>query len=311
MKEREPSEAAYGFPPVDLAAVSKDAIQLSPLVPGACAIEEVADGALRRLVVLAPPGTLERRYVLAQSVRVLAPDGILLALAPKTKGGARLGRELATFGCEAHEDARRHHRICQTRRPERPVGLAEAMAAGAPRLSPALDLWTQPGVFSWDRVDPGTTLLLGHLGGLSGHGVDLGCGVGVLALSALENPAIIDLACVDIDRRAIDAARRNIADPRARLLHADLRDPVSVGGGLEPESLDFVIMNPPFHDAGKEDRGLGLAFISTAAALLRRGGVCRMVANIALPYEAPLNRAFADVRVLAQSGGYKVREAIK
>jgi 16S rRNA (guanine1207-N2)-methyltransferase len=296
----------YGFPPGGLAAAETDARQLSPLVPGSDAIEDIADGALVRLVVLAPPGTLERRFVLAQGLRALAPDGALVALAPKTKGGARLGGELAAFGCEVQEDARRHHRICQTRRPAHPVGLLEAIAAGAPRVSPALSLWTQPGVFSWDRLDPGTGLLLNHLAGLAGRGADLGCGVGILALRALKNPAVSDLVCIDIDRRAIDGARRNIADPRARLLHADVRAPI---GGLD--GLDFVIMNPPFHDGGQEDRGLGLAFISAAAALLRPGGVCRMVANIALPYEGRLKAVFASARMLAQSGGYKVYEAIR
>ncbi|MDB5483214.1 MAG: methyltransferase [Caulobacteraceae bacterium] len=300
------AEAVYGFPSAELAAPGPGARQLSPFAPGAEAIEDIADGALNRLVVLAPPGTLERRYVLAQGLRALAPDGALIALAPKAKGGARLRGELAAFGCAVHEDARRHHRICQTRRPGHPVGLADAIAAGAPRIVPELGLWTQPGVFSWDRLDPGTGLLLGHLAGLAGRGADLGCGVGLLALRTLANPGVSDLACVDIDRRAVEAARRNIADPRARFLHADLRAPVA---GLE--GLDFAIMNPPFHEAGKEDRGLGLAFISAAAALLRPGGVCRMVANIALPYEGRLNTVFASARMLAQSGRYKVYEAIK
>jgi 16S rRNA (guanine1207-N2)-methyltransferase len=299
-------EAVYGFPPPELAAPGPGARQLSPFVPGAEGIEDIPDGSLTRFVVLAPPGTLERRFVLAQGLRALTQGGLLVALAPKTKGGARLGGELTAFGCEVREDARRHHRICQSRRPARPVGLSEAMDAGAPQISPTLRLWTQPGVFSWDRVDPGTSLLLEHLAGLAGRGADLGCGVGVLALRALENPALITLACIDNDRRAIGAARRNIADERAQLLHADLRGPAS---GLE--GLDFVVMNPPFHEGGHEDRGLGLAFISAAAAILRPGGVCRMVANIALPYEGRLRAVFANVRMLAQRGGYKVYEAIR
>jgi 16S rRNA (guanine1207-N2)-methyltransferase len=302
-------EAVYGFPPPELAAAGPAAAQLSPLAPGAEPIEEIVDGALDRLIVLAPPGTLERRYVLAHGLRALAAEGDLIALAPKTKGGARLGGELGALGCDVQEDARRHHRICRTRRPPSPVGLPDAITAGAPRISPALGLWTQPGVFSWDRVDPGTGLLLDHLAGLAGRGADLGCGLGLLALRALESLEVSGLACVDLDRRAIDAARRNIADARAHFLHADLRAPDL--GRLGLEGLDFVIMNPPFHEGGHEDRGLGLAFISAAAALLRPGGICRMVANVALPYEARLKADFSSARMLAQRGGYKVYEAIR
>jgi 16S rRNA (guanine1207-N2)-methyltransferase len=302
----EADEAVYGAPPAVLAAAGPGAVQTSPTVPGATPLESLAGGSLARIVVLAPPGALERRYVLAQALRALRPDGELIALAPKTKGGMRLAAELAGFGCAVVETARRHHRVCQARRPDEPVGLASAIEAGAQRLSPTLGLWTQPGVFSWDRVDPGTTLLLRHLDGLAGRGADLGCGVGLLALHALDSPLIAELACVDVDRRAIEAATRNIADPRARFIHDDLRL-----GDAGLSGLDFVIMNPPFHQAGEEDRGLGLAFISAAARMLRRGGTCRLVANIALPYEGRLNAAFAKAAVLSQSGGYKVYEAIR
>jgi 16S rRNA (guanine1207-N2)-methyltransferase len=305
------SEAVYGAPPAELAAAAPGAVQVSPLVPGAAAIETLADGALARAVVLAPPGTLERRHALAHALRALAPGGELVALAPKTKGGTRLGKELAAFGCAVNETARRHHRICVTRRPAAALGLEAAMEAGAARLDPGLGLWTQPGVFSWDRLDPGTALLLGHATGLSGRGADLGCGVGVLARRALENPSVTRLLCLDIDRRAIEAARRNIADPRAQFLHRDLRRPRSGETDAELAGLDFVIMNPPFHAAGEEDRGLGLAFISAAAGLLRKGGVCRLVANIALPYEARLAAEFTRASVLAQAGGYKVYEAVR
>lgn len=306
------TEAVYGAPPPELAASALGATQVSPLVPGADALEFIPDGALSRVVVQAPPGTLERRYVLAQALRALAPGGDLIALAPKTKGGARLGKELAAFGCAARETARRHHRICQTSRPADPIGLADAIAAGAARLAPPpLGLWTQPGVFSWDRVDPGTALLLAQAGGLTGRGADLGCGVGVLGLRVLESAAVTELVCVDIDRRAIEAARRNITDPRARFLHEDIRLGSPEATDFPFKGLDFVVMNPPFHDAGAEDRGLGLAFISAAASLLRAGGVCRLVANIALPYEGRLNAEFSQAKVLSQVGGYKVYEAVR
>ena len=134
------AEAVYGAPPRELAAAAFDARQVSPLVPESEAIEDLADASLDRAVILAPPGTLERRYVLAQALRALRPGGEMTALAPKTKGGTRLGKELAAFGCTVHEDARRHHRICRLTRPEHPVGIAAAVADAAARVGGRMTL---------------------------------------------------------------------------------------------------------------------------------------------------------------------------
>lgn len=295
------SEAVYGAPPLELATPAPDALQVSPLVPGAGAIEQLADGSQSRIVILAPPGTLERRYVLAHALRALEASGELIAMAPKTRGGARLGAELLGFGCEVGESARRHHRICRCPRPATPVGIAAAIEAGGPRIAPGAGLWSQPGVFSWDRLDSGSARLVAALPPLSGRGADLGCGVGVLALAALRSGAVTELTLIDIDRRAVDSARRNVADPRARFLHADART-------APLEGLDFVVMNPPFHEQGREATALGAAFIQTAARMLRKGGTCYMVANAMLPYEAPLDSAFKRTTLLSRAGGYKVYE---
>jgi 16S rRNA (guanine1207-N2)-methyltransferase len=256
------------------------------------------------MVVAAPPGAVERRYVLAQALRALKSGGRLVALAANGKGGQRLRKELEAFGCTVSESARRHHRICACPRPASPVGLAAAIAEGGPQIPPRLGLWSQPGLFSWDRPDPGSTLLIPSLSDLAGAGADLGCGVGVLALAALASPKVKALTLIDIDRRAIEAARRNVADPRASFLQADLRE-----GAPLAEPLDFVIMNPPFHDGGAEDRSLGRDFIRRAAGMLRRGGVCRLVANVALPYEAVLKEVFATALMVDQAQGYKLYEA--
>ncbi len=293
--------AIYGAPA--LIETPPDARQVSPLAPGAAALEDAPDASLDSIAIAAPPGAVERRYVLAQALRALRPGGTLAAVAPKDKGGMRLRKELEAFGCAVVERSLRHQRLCECRRPDAPIGLAQAIAAGAPQTPPRLGLSSQPGVFSWDRPDPGSDLLAKHLGGIAGAGADLGCGVGALALAVLASSKVTALTLVDIDRRAIAAARRNVPDPRARFLQADLREPAP-----ELAGLDFVIMNPPFHDAGEEDRSLGQTFIRRAAAMMRRGGVLRLVANIGLPYEATLAEAFDQARRLEQSGGYKVLE---
>lgn len=299
-----PGVILYGAPAPGLVEVPKGAVQASPLVVGSSDLAEMATGSADEAVVLAPPGTLERDYVIAQALRVVKPGGALTVLAPKDKGGSRLRKALEGFGCAVAEDARKHHRFCFVVRPDRPKGLKPAIDGGAPRIVPGLGLWSQPGVFSWDRIDPGSAKLLELIPKLAGRGADLGCGIGVLDGPILASPAVTELTCVDLDRRAVACAEHNLDDPRARVVWGDVRDQALTG-------LDFVVMNPPFHDGGSEDKALGIAFLRAAAAMLRKGGVCWIVANRHLPYEAALAAAFSEATARADAGGYKIFEARK
>lgn len=299
-----PPVLLYGHPPPGLFAEPEGAVQVSPLEPAGSDLSEPPGVAFASALILAPPGRLERNWVLARAVELLPPGAEIIALAPRDRGGARISEALRSLGCEVTDEPRRKHRICRTLRPDAPTGLEAALDAGAARLDPRLGLWTQPGVFSWDRPDPGTALLLDVLPALEGRGADFGCGLGVLALRALQSPRVTRLELWDIDRRAISCARRNVSDSRALFRHGDLRRP---GGG--EADLDFVLMNPPFHDGGREDRSLGVAFIEAAARRLKSGGACWVTANRHLPYEAPLSSTFRQLRLAGETGAFKVYEA--
>jgi 16S rRNA (guanine1207-N2)-methyltransferase len=295
----------YGAPPPALAIAPAGALQVSPLIPGAARIEDLAAASLSAAVLAAPAGTLERRYVLALALRALQPGGGLTALAPKEKGGSRLRKELEAFGCKVEEEGRQHQRICYALRPDAPAGLEAAIAAGGPQQLPVSGLWSQPGVFSWDRDDAGSQLLIAALPALSGHGADLGCGIGVLARAVLASPKVTRLELVDLDARAIEASRRNVEDPRVAFHWADARSGPDIGG------LDFVVMNPPFHDSGQEDKALGQAFIRRAHQMLRKGAALWLVANRHLPYEAVLGEQFSRVTPKGEGRGFKIYEARK
>ncbi len=221
------TSGVFGAPPLDLVEVPKGAVQLSPLVPGASPLAAIAEGSLEEIVMLAPPGTLERRRALALALRGLRRGGRLTALAPKDKGGARIVKELSEFGCVVDESVKRHHRIATCERPQNLASDVEiALAEGAMRFIEETGFWSQPGVFSWDRIDPGSELLASHLPALSGEGADLGCGYGFLARAVLaSSPAVTGLTLIDVDGRAVEAARHNVTDGRARFVWADLRKP--------------------------------------------------------------------------------------
>lgn len=296
----------YGTPPSELVDIPAGAIPLSPLVPGAQALESQSDGSLSDFIMLAPPGTIERRYAMAQGLRALKPGAGFTVLAPKDKGGSRIAKELKAFGCNVEPMSRHHYKICSGVRPAELVGLEEAIAEGAPRFVEELDLWSQPGIFSWNRTDIGSAVLVEQLQPLAGKGADFGCGCGTLARAILKSPNVASLALFDIDRRAVEAAKRNVEDPRVSHHWADLRQSAVV-----PSGLDFVVMNPPFHDGGAEDRALGQTFIQRAAGALRKGGTLWLTANRHLPYEAVLRENFSRVELRIEAKGFKIFEARK
>ncbi len=162
---------------------------------------------------------------------------------------------------------------------------------------------TAPGVFSADGIDPGSKLLAETLPPLKGAGADLGAGWGYLAAAVLENEGVTRLHLVEEDRRALEAAKANISDPRAKFHWAD------VTRWQEPEGMDFVVSNPPFHTGRETSPELGRAFIQAAARMLHRHGRFWTVANRHLPYEATLEAHFGSVTEVVAHSGYKVIEA--
>ena len=294
----------YGRPPA-VFDVPSQATQTSPLIPNSTALEAVEPGSVDEAMIYAPPGAIERRYTIALALRALKVGGRLDIMAPKDKGGSRLAKELKGFGLSFGETAKAHHRRCIVERPETIEGLDAAIAAGGPQVVDGLDAWSQPGIFAWDRIDAGTALLAQVMPPLKGNGADLGCGFGALSTVALRSKDITSLRLIDLDRRAIEAAKKNVQDARVSFEWADVRTLPTAG------ELNFIISNPPFHDGGSEDRRLGQNFIRQAAALLKTGGVAWIVANRHLPYEADLNDAFKRVKMVADQGGYKIFEAVK
>lgn len=294
----------YGRPPA-VFDPPMSAQQTSPLIPGSMALEDVAPASVDEITLYAPPGAIERRYALALALRALKVGGKLDVMAPKDKGGSRLAKELKGFGVTFAEEAKAHHRRAILTRPETVEGLDEAIAAGAQRVVAGLDAWSQPGVFAWDRIDNGTALLADALPALKGNGIDLGCGYGALATVVLRSAAVKSLKLVDLDRRAVDAAKKNVTDERVSFDWADVR--LLEGEG----TLDFVVSNPPFHDGGIEDKRLGQKFIRKSAELLKKGGVAWIVANRHLPYENDLNEVFKRVNMVADQNGFKIFEAVK
>lgn len=164
-------------------------------------------------------------------------------------------------------------------------------------------LFHQPGVFSEAGADPASLLLARALPAkLPRRMGDLGAGVGVLSLAVLAREGVASLDLVEAEGLALDCARLNVVDERARFLWAD-----ALEAPLGP--WDGCVVNPPFHRGREADPGLGAAFVAAAARALAPGGQLWLVANRGLPYEAALAEAFREAEALGAEGGFKILHA--
>ncbi len=177
-------------------------------------------------------------------------------------------------------------------------------AHGAASRPNADGFHTAPGMFSPDRADPGSELLAARFGPeITGRVADLGAGWGWLSAKLLETaPGVAEVGLYEAEGLALDAARRNVPDARARFHWTDVT-------ALPNDSFDWVITNPPFHQSRAAEPGLGQAFIAAAARMLAPSGTALIVANRQLPYESALTAAFRDWEELPGNGVYKLFRA--
>jgi 16S rRNA (guanine1207-N2)-methyltransferase len=261
--------------------------------------------------VTAPEGPYATAIVCLPRARDLA-RATVAAAADATDGPVIVDGD-KTDGIESMLRALRDHAGAEPAQPlSKAHGKIVALAPGA-----RLDEWraaaprvieggfvTAAGNFSADGIDPASRYLADALPTkLGARVIDLGGGWGYLSARALTRPGIAHLDLVEAEKTALDAARRNVTDPRAHLHWADATR-------WQPETrADTVISNPPFHMGRAADPGLGRAFIAAAAGMLRPSGALWLVANRHLPYESALTQHFRHLTEAAGGSRFKVLHA--
>ncbi len=110
------------------------------------------------------------------------------------------------------------------------------------------NLYSDNGVFSKDKFDYGTRLLLDSIdiSKLSGNVLDLGCGIGVVGIILGTINENINIDMIDINDRAISLVRDNLTlnKVKANVFSSDVYSNVN-------KKYDYIITNPPIR-AGKE-----------------------------------------------------------
>jgi len=257
------------------------------------------------------PGTWQD---LATAWRHLEPAGALLLCGANALGVRSAVKRLARELNQEPEVLvnRAHGRLVRFRRDrgDGPVAPATPQVELPPGLAgdahdAPLFLGSAPGLFSADRLDRGTELLLEQLVAVEPGErlLDLGCGIGPLGLAMLRRWPGSRAVLADADARAVNCARANAAHlgvaDRCEVVWWDAGEPPPVTG------CDRILLNPPFHRGKTVDLSLARALFATAAASLRGGGIALIVANRALPYETELQR-HGRIKQLALGHGFKI-----
>ena len=106
--------------------------------------------------------------------------------------------------------------------------------------------FSRRGLFSYNEIDVNSLILIENIPKIEGKLLDLGCGFGAIGIVLAKINPLICLTGCDINRIAIEMAKKNAAlnGVKAKYIFSDCFDGVD---GF----FDAIVLNPPIH-AGKE-----------------------------------------------------------
>ena len=164
------------------------------------------------------------------------------------------------------------------------------------------------GVFSKDRVDFGTNVLLNALPDIENgkRVIDVGCGYGVIGIAIAKSNPTLDVLMVDVNERAIDLVKENIHINKcdnAKVLLSSLFKNVE-------GTFDYIISNPPIR-AGKD---IVHGVIIDGYNYLNTGGKVFVVIQKkqgAPSLEKKMQEIFGNVETIDKKNGYFVFSSIK
>lgn len=175
-----------------------------------------------------------------------------------------------------------------------------------------------PGVFSAGRLDIGTRFLLQNLTEQTvpetGIAADLGCGTGVVAAKLMQLRPQLQILATDVSSLAVLSTQKtmqmnlqSLDDSEGESLERASQYRAVQADGLaqcEPDSLDLVVCNPPFHAEYEITTQISEKLFRQAHRALKPGGKMITVYNTHLQYRPLLERVVGPTRQLGRNAKF-------
>lgn len=164
-------------------------------------------------------------------------------------------------------------------------------------------------IFSHHRLDIGTRFFLENLPQHHKYQnvVDLGCGNGVVGLIFAANNPDACLHFRDESFMAVASAKYNFqqAFPERQAIFK-VADALV---GLDPNSVDLVLCNPPFHEQNTIGNHIATRMFKQAKHVLRPQGELWVIGNRHLAYPVTLKKYFSKVELLISNAKFNIVKA--
>ncbi|WP_413699331.1 methyltransferase [Psychromonas sp. KJ10-10] len=168
-------------------------------------------------------------------------------------------------------------------------------------------------VFSRNHLDIGGRYLMDNLPeGDFEKVVDLGCGNGVVGMTAMQTYPNAQVTFIDESFMAVDSARINVIKNFEEERSENARFVVNNGLlGFKGESYDLVLCNPPFHQQQAITDHIAWSMFNEARFALVENGELVIVGNRHLDYKDKLERIFGNCELVAENKKFVILRAIK
>ena len=272
---------------------------------------ELSNGPFDLVLFVPTRQRLESLALMAHGLLNLSPTGVFIFSCANAQGAGGYLSQLREAFPELEADSQKKCRlvVLQASQISRRELLEGWIQAASEVQVPGTEFRSAPGIYGWNKVDEASVLLVSTLPELTGSGADLGSGYGFLSHAVLDrSPQVDHIDLLEADSRALDCARTNLSKWHERTSFHWL-DVTSPKVRTQFQGLDWIVMNPPFHEGSDVSAGLGSSFIESAAKMLRKGGTLYMVANTFLAYEKVLAAHFSKVSRIIERDGFKVIHA--